>query len=283
MTNHDTKSRRCQGSCAILLAGLLGVPAALGADSAGDAVPAQGAAATAGTESQREAAAILKRMTEYLAGLSSFTVNFRDGYDVVQASGQKIEFGESRSVAVARPDRLRVEEVSSDGRRDFALFDGRTVTVYDGDAQVYAQAPQPGTLDDALVYFVRDLRMRMPLALLLTTRLPAELPARITALDYVEETDIWGTPADHVAGRTANVDFQFWISQGRQPLPLRVLITYRNEPGQPQFWANLSNWNTAPAIAKSSFEFAPPKGARKIDFAVQARPLPPAANAEVQP
>jgi len=278
MNGYHSRTR----ACAVLLAGLLAGTGAVGADTAGTAAsPVPAAQAT--TDSQREAAAILKRMTEYLAQLPSYTVVFRDGYDVVQASGQKIEFGESRSVSLARPDRLRVEEISSDGRRDLAVFDGKTVTAFDSDAQVYAQAPQPGSIDDALVYFVRDLRMRMPLALLMTTRLPAELPERVTALDYVESTDIQGAPADHIAGRGANVDFQFWVAQGDKPLPMRVVITYRNAPGQPQFWANLSNWNTAPVLPKSTFEFAPPKGAHKIDFAVQARQLPPASNGEVQP
>jgi hypothetical protein len=222
-------------------------------------------------------------MTEYLARLPSFTVTFRDGYDVVQSTGQKLEFGETRNVALVRPNHLRVEEVSSDGRRDLAIFDGKTVTAFNADARVYAQAPQPGSIDDTLVYFVRDLRMRMPLALLMTTRLPEELPGRITSLHYVESTEILGEPADHIAGRTANVDFQFWVARGERPLPMRVVITYRNEPGQPQFWANLANWNTAPKLPATTFEFAPPEGSRKIDFAVQARALPPAARAEVQP
>ncbi len=169
------------------------------------------------TDSQREAAALFKGMTDYLAGLQSFSVKFRAGYDVVQATGQKIEFGETRSVVLARPDRLRVEEVASDGKRDLALFDGHDITVFDADAAVFAKAPQPGTVDDALVYFVRELRMRMPLALLLTTRLPDALPSRVQSIDYVESTEILGVPTDHIAGRAENVDFQFWITQGSAP------------------------------------------------------------------
>jgi hypothetical protein len=264
-----------------VLSTVLAWPGALFAQSGG--AQASTPPATAASTSQQEAAAVLKRMTEYLARLQAYTVTFRDGYDVVQPTGQKIEFGETRNVALARPNHLRVEEVSSDGSKDLAIFDGKTVTAFDGDAKAYAQAPQPGSLDDSLVYFVRDLRMRMPLALLMTTRLPEELPGRITSLDYVETTEIWGEPTDHIAGRTANVDFQFWVTRGERPLPLRVVITYRNEPGQPQFWANLANWNTSPQLPAGTFEFKPPEGSRRIDFAVQARDLPPAARAEVQP
>ena len=153
---------------------------------------------------------------------------------------------------------------------DLALFDGKTITVFDADANVYAQTPQPGTVDDSLVYFVRDLRMRMPLARLLSTRLPSEWPKRVQAVDYVESADIDGVKTHHVAGRTDAVDFQYWIMDGARPLPLRVVLTYVNEPGQPQFWANFSDWNTSPSLTKSTFEFIPPADASKIAFAAQA-------------
>jgi hypothetical protein len=229
------------------------------------------------TESQRRAQALLDRMTRHLASLGSFSVRFRDGYDVVQPGGQKIEFGETRRVTVARPDRLRVEEVASDGQHDVAIFDGKNISVFDSDAGVYAQAAQPGGVDQALVYYVRSLRLRMPLALLLTRNLPDVLTGRIRSIDYVENTDILGVPAHHIAGRGETVDFQFWIRDGAEPVPLRVVITYRNAEGQPQFWANLSDWNAKPEISATTFAFTPPRGARKIPFAVQVRGSPPPA------
>lgn len=268
---------------ALLLAGVaMPTSAALGDDAAGP--PAQASATPAPTESQQQAATLLKSMVDQLVGLQSFSVAYRAGFDVVQPSGQKIEFGETRRVTLARPDRLRVEQVASDGRRDLAIFDGKTISVLDADAGVYAQAPQPSTVDDALVYFVRELRLRMPLGLLLSTRLPEVLPGRVRSIDYVESTEILGVPTHHVAGRAENVDFQFWITEGAQPLPRRVVITYVNSPGQPQFWANLADWNTSPQLPKGTFEFVPPKDARKIPFAVQvARPQAPALSGEVQP
>lgn len=254
----------------LLVVGLMAFPmsvsAVFGADPATPAAASQVAA-----ESQREAAALLDAMTKYLARLESFSFAFRDGYDVVQSTGQKIEFGESRHVTVARPDRLRVEEVSSDGTRDLAIFDGRNISVLNADAGVFAQAPQAGNLDDAIAYYVRNLRMRMPLALLLTTRLPEALTGRVRSIDYVERTEILGRPAHHIAGRGENVDFQFWIEEGERPLPLRVVITYVNSPGQPQFWASFADWDAGPRLAKETFEFAPPAGARQIPFAVQVQ------------
>ena len=142
--------------------------------------------AAAASGSQAEAAAILKAMSVYMGGLTSFTCTSSNSFEVVQANGQKIEFGETRRIFLARPDRLRIEEVSNDGTSDLALFDGKQITVLSADDNVYAQAPQPPSLEDALVYFVRDLHMRMPLALMLSTHVSTELPALAKEIDYVE-------------------------------------------------------------------------------------------------
>jgi hypothetical protein len=263
-----TSSFTCFAALPLMAGALLLAPLAMAGDAA-VAEPGKAAAAAPQTESQREATALLTAMAGHLAGLQSFSVDFKDGYDVVQSSGQKIEFGEVRRIKLSRPNQLRVEEIASDGRLDLALFDGKTITVFDADTNVFARTPQPGTVDDTLVYFVRDLRMRMPLARLLSSRLPSEWPKRVRTVDYVELVDIGGVKAHHVAGRTDDVDFQYWIMDGARPLPLRVVLTYVNEPGQPQFWANFSDWNTSPPFATTTFEFTPPTGARQIAFAAQ--------------
>jgi hypothetical protein len=72
-----------------------------------------------------------------------------------------------------------------------------------------------------------------------------------------------------LAGRTETVDYQVWITEGAQPLPLRVVLTYKNAEGQPQFQAHFSDWNLSPEIQDSQFAFAPPEGARKISFLAQ--------------
>jgi len=89
----------------------------------------------------------------------------------------------------------------------------------------------------------------------------------MSSLTYVERSTIAGISCDHMAGRNDSVDFQVWVSMGDKPLPQRIVITYRHEVGQPQFWAQFSNWNLTPKISDSLFAFVPPKGAQKIPFA----------------
>jgi hypothetical protein len=231
--------------------------------------------APAPMQSQAEAHEILMRMAAYLGGAQAYSVSLRAGYDVVQKSGQKIEFNEARKITLARPDKLRVETERSDGTKTLVVFNGKEIVLVDAAKNVYATSPQPGGIDDSVVHFVKDLGMRLPLWVMLMSRMPAELEARVKAIDYVEKTSILGAPAHHLAARGDGIDFQVWVADGDKPVPLRVVITYRKSPGQPQFWAQLSDWNLAPAVTDATFTAQVPAGAQKIAFAAQ---LPRAAK-----
>jgi hypothetical protein len=242
---------------------------------------AQAPAAAAVSGSKAQASAILMRMADFLGGTQRFSVSVRGDYDAVQQSGQKIEFAELRKVTLSRPDRLRVEGERSDGVKMLTVFSGKEIVLVDAASNVYATAPQPGGLDDTIVYFVKDLGMRLPLAVLLVSQLPAELKGRVRSVDYVEKTSIHGAPSHHLAARTDTVDFQIWVADGDQPLPQRVVITYKKAKGEPQFRAQFSDWNLAPAVADSMFQANPPDGAQKIAFAAQLPSLSPVARKSI--
>jgi len=260
-----------------------GVPAALGAwilvvlsgCAGGEAAtrpesPATpGSASQAAAEPQADAEAILMGMAKFLSQAQRFSVNVQGNYDVVQGSGQKIEFGEMRTITVSRPNGLRVEAEHSDGEQHLVLYDGKDITVFSPSQNVYAQVSKPGGIDGAVQYFLKDLHMRLPLAALLLSRFPEEIQRRTRSLDYVERTETEGRPTHHLAGRTETVDYQVWIAEGAQPLPLRAVLTYKNAEGQPQFRAQFYDWNFSPEVQDSQFAFTPPEGARKISFLAQ--------------
>ena len=260
--NSSFKMEKGIGRLALLLA-TLAVPI----------LSAQGQSPTA-SPSEPEAMPILKKMSEYLAQAGRFSVVVRDGYDVVQESGQKIEFGEVRKFTLSRPDNLRIEFERSNGEKGLVLFDGKEITVYQANENIYASTSKPGTLDDAIKYAVGDLKIRFPLAMMLLSTFPSELDSRVVSADYVEKTTIADVPCDHLAARTAQgVDFQVWVAQGDQPVPRRIVITYLGETGQPQFWADLADWNLAPDVSDALFAFTPPNGAERIQFLAEVRNL----------
>ena len=195
---------------------------------------------------------------------------------------KKIEFGDARKVVVRRPDRLRIDVERSDGERGLVLYDGKQITGFVATQNRYAQAAVQGDLDKAITYAVKELKVRVPLAMLYVNQLPAELERRVQTVDYVEMTTLSGEPCHHLAARTASVDFQIWIADGDRPLPRRVVLTYKNAPGQPQYWAQFSAWDLAPKITEATFTFTPPKEAQKIPFLSELRrsgKLLPAARA----
>jgi len=266
------KNRMTRGVSIAVCAG------ALLALQAGVSVPARAAdnakataddAKAAPSEESIRARQVLDAMAQYLSGANGFSVELLAGYEVVQESGQKIEFGERRTVSVSRPDKLRVEGVSSDGDKKLLLLDGKQITLYDAAAKVYATAPQNAGIDESVVRYVRDLRMRLPLAQLVMKRLPDELARRVQSIDYVEESGLYGEPTHHIAGRTATVDFEMWIAAGDKPLLRRIALTYREAEGEPRFWADFSDWHIDPSFPTSAFRFDPPSDAKPLPFAME--------------
>jgi hypothetical protein len=262
-------SPRALSFAALLLSG----SAALAADTR---------AADGGTPAiDEDAKSLLMEMAGFLSTIQRYSVTVRGSYDAVQASGQKIEFNELRKVAVSRPDKLHVEAQHSDGSMHRLMYDGKELVIASTPDNVYATAARAGTIDDAVVYFRKELRMRLPLAAMLVTTLPAEFERRMTGIEYVEETAIFGRRAHHLYVQGDTVDFQVWVADGDEPLPLRVVLTYKFEEGQPQFRAQFEDWNLSPTLPATTFEFKPGEGARRIAFLAQLpRAVPPTTAAD---
>jgi hypothetical protein len=239
-------------------------------------VSAQQTSPTDQSKSERQAMAVLKRMTDFLSQTQRFGVTMDIGFDVVQDNGQKIEFGETRNILLSRPDLLRIDTTKRDGQKSELIFDGKEITLYYAKENVYATEPKPGTVDQAIAYFVNDLGMRLPLAELLDSNAAKVLPTQVREAAYVEQSSIDGVPCDHIALRGNQVDAQLWVAQGDKPLSQCIVITYKREDGRPQFWANFTKWNLSPKVRNSMFTFTPPKDAVKIAFSPrQMMPMQP--------
>lgn len=201
-------------------------------------------------------------MAKKLAEAKQFNVSIHMSYDVVQASGQKIQFSEIRKVRINRPNHLRVDTQQSDGDVGGLVYDGKAITLFNKGENVYSQVSYPGDVDAAVRYAVSKLDIRIPLARLLVTSFPEEIQRLSSKVDYIERDVLSAPPTDHIAGRASNVDYQFWIT--KDSLLKRIVLTYKDAPGQPQFQAEFSDWNFTPKTRNSTFTFVPPKGAEKI-------------------
>ncbi len=247
-------------------------PGAAAAVETSAATTAPAPAEPAVPELEEHALAIVRRAAQFLRGQQRFTVTVGSDYDTVQPeSGEKLEFGASRRIFIQRPDRIRVESRPRDGGPRVTTFDGRLLTVLDVAQNAYAQVERAGDIDATLDFVQDDLSIPIPLAELWRADPSRDLEADLRVAYFAGTDDLDGVRCDHVFLRNDRADGQFWIEQGEAPRFHRVVITYRNEEGQPALRARFSDWNFAPDEGDEAFRFSAPAGAERILFAARPR------------
>jgi len=217
----------------------------------------------------REAMDILQNMARTITGAKQFSVTISSSFDAPQANGQMVEFGAVSKIQIERPDKLRVDLQRSDGDQRILVFDGQLIIAHDVSENVYARVEKPGSIDDAIKHLVSDLKVPLPLARMFRTNFPAELETLVEEVEYVEQNILTDVPTDHLAVRSRDVDFQIWIARGKEPLPRRIVITYKNARGEPQYRADFSDWNLSTKAPKGAFVFTPPSDAEQVPLLVR--------------
>ncbi|MBY4679147.1 DUF2092 domain-containing protein [Marinobacterium arenosum] len=114
---------------------------------------------------QQEAATsadhILKTMSAYLGGLESFSVNADIDLEIITHEGQKLQFSSYAEALLKRPDKLHIERKGLIGEVQLS-YDGKRLTLYQKDHNIYAQLEQPGTVDDAIRAFELETGITAP-------------------------------------------------------------------------------------------------------------------------
>lgn len=207
---------------------------------------------------------LLRAMTDYLSGLRTFAVRSASVDEVVLKSGEKLQLlGDSR-VSVARPNRLRSEQVGPGGGMAF-WYDGHAMTLYCKATNTYGTVPAPPTLDATIDEARKKYEVEAPGADLLYSHPYEILTEQVTGGQFVGRETIDGVAANHLAFTGEEVDWQIWIQDGPTPLPLRYTITTKTMKEEPEFTAALSHWEPHAAIADATFAFKPPAGAKRVD------------------
>jgi hypothetical protein len=71
--------------------------------------------------------------------------------------------------------------------------------------------------------------------------------------------------AHHIAVTEKDTDWQIWIKDGPQPVPLRFVVVSKDMPSQPTYTLELKDWETQLAPPPQTFAVRIPAGARRID------------------
>jgi hypothetical protein len=218
-----------------------------------------------------QALADLERASAFLATQPRFAFRAVLAYDVLQEDGLLLELGGTRKILVRRPDRVRFEATDRSGATKTLYFDGTTLSVDLPEHGAYVSIERPGTLYSAVNHLVDDLGIPAPLEDLVGLDFSAKVRPRIESGYYVD-TDVFdGRRCLQLAYRMPDIDVQFWLEEGERPLPCRIVITYRSEPGRPQFRAQLLDWDLAPEVPDATFQFTPAAGAERVPVTKRPR------------
>ena len=215
-----------------------------------------------------KAMAALQKMGGFLRTLKTFEVSFKVSKDEVLDSGQKVMVDGTSELTVQTPNRFHFSTKIDEAHRDLQFFfDGKTFTIYGNTNKFYASVAAPATIRELLDFAEERYDIDLPFRDLFLWGTDRADVAAIQSAIYIGPTKINDVPCDHYAFRNVDVDWQLWIQQGETPLPRKLVITTKQEEGQPQYVSNM-NWNLSPKINNNLFSFVPPKDAHKIDFAV---------------
>jgi hypothetical protein len=234
-------------------------------------MPYQLAATAAEPVLSEDAAKIMARMTDFISAAPSFSLVSENGYEVKQANGQVLEFGSRLTLAIQRPSRAIGRFDSRNGVSSTTVLDGEAISVssissFMENVYLYDTTRQPGDIDSSLEYLAKQMGVPRQLRDFFSRDLTASLGNAVQSGYYVGESMISGVMCDHLALRGETEDVQVWVAQGDEPVPRRIVITYRELEGQPRFWAHFVEWDLSPELSDTTFTFSPPEGATRIRF-----------------
>ena len=179
--------------------------------------------------------------------------------------GRSCSISAIEDVALRRPGGLYVEWHGDLGDRQF-WYDGKSVTLYDPAAPFYATEAAPPDIDSMLDSLVPRLDFAPPLADFLYNDPYQTARRKVQYGFYLGINDVNGRSCHTLAFVEQDIDWQIWIDTGPQLIPCKLVITYKTQPGQPQFAAIFTDWNFAPRIAEPIFTPELPPGTEKIPF-----------------
>jgi hypothetical protein len=204
---------------------------------------------------------ILKAMSDYVTSQKSLSVTYDSDIEVITPSLQKIQFASSGQVQLSRPDKIRATRTG--GYKDVEIvFDGKTLTMNNKDANDFAQIESPGSVDQLIDLLREKHGVTAPGADLLFSNAFDVMMADVIDSAHIGQGVIDGVECEHLAFRNLDTDWQVWIEVGARPIPRKYVITSKAVAGAPQYTLRIKEWRTE--VPADAFAFKPAQGAKKV-------------------
>ena len=216
---------------------------------------------------------VIQRWSQAAGRVTNFRLRVEDTIDQVLDTGQKVQYSHVRTATISRPNRLHMEVVG-DLANVTIWKDEKTFTILDRDGNEYWQVSAPGTIDETMDMLLERYGVSMPLADLLTADVQKGLTNRVEAGAYLGLHHVGESKCHHLLFTQADIDWQVWVEEVGRPIIRKLVITYKNEPGQPQYTLRNLGVETPDQVPAKTFQFEAPAGAKKIEVPPKGRIRP---------
>jgi hypothetical protein len=208
---------------------------------------------------------LLSKTCAALGTADAFSFHAEIMFDQVLPHAVKVQYAAEMNFALERPDELMVDYHSDLGGKRL-WYQGNTLTIFDEPHQMYASMKVPSSIDTMLDQVEQTQHLTLPLSNLAYSDPCQRIRKQIIFGSYIGVNDVSGVDCDHVAFSSRDIDLQLWLDRSGKPVPRKMVINYRTEPGSPEYIAVLSDWKFPKQISDSRFSPQLPKDAKRIEF-----------------
>ena len=212
----------------------------------------------------------LKMMSEIIAHAKTVKFQARSMVPVRTPDGIWINLYGTSQVVMQGPDKLFARTAGDFKPYDF-YYDGKTITRYAPDKNLYSTRSEPGTIDDVIERAQKEEGRSFPYADILISEPYETMTDGLVAALYIGQSVIRplsgqaGVKADHLAFANKGIQWQAWIGADDH-LPRLVVATYLDDASEPSYSVEFGDWELNEPVDPATFIFNNTTGAAKIEF-----------------
>lgn len=213
-----------------------------------------------------QTAEILQNMSYFLGSKDEYTFKAEVMFDQLINTNRKIQYSAEEKVFLKKKGHMTIEFVSDLGGYKLWFEEGK-ITVLELPTNQFAIATVPATVNQALNKLKSEYNFTPALSDFLFINTFRELTQNVTSGSYFGTSRVLGVRCDHLAFTQDDIDWQIWIESGKRKIPRKLVITYKNLPGQPQLIAILRDWVLDKPITNFAFKPNIPDLNQRTDMA----------------
>jgi hypothetical protein len=164
-----------------------------------------------------------------------------------------------------RPNKLYAN-ISGDLLHIQIYFDGSKASAIDVDNNIYSVSTPLTTIDDMINYLMAKAHISFPTADILYSDPYTVMTKNLTDATVAGDSMVNGVPSEHFTYREPAIDWEIWIAKGKNALPMRLTMSYRQVENHPRFLVEFSDWKLNPKLKAGMFDFKAPANGKQIEF-----------------